>query len=789
MRTEPQAVVVATDHRVSDGDLACLRALEQRVLWLSTWIIHHANHLRPRRDGLRVGGHQASSASCVSLMTALFFAALRAEDRVAVKPHASPVFHAIQYLLGNETRQRLEAFRGFGGTQSYPSRTKDHDNVDFSTGSEGLGTAMTIFAALAQDYVRAKGFAPSAGRFVAVMGDAEFDEGNVFEALLEGWKHDVRNVWWVMDYNRQSLDRILDDQLNQRIEGVFRTLDWDVHVLKYGQRLQEAFARPGGEALKKWLDACPNDEYSALVYAEAAMWRERLEADLGQVRGVRSLLADYDDAALAQLMTNLGGHDLGCLTDAFSSAQSDRPQCFIAYTIKGYALPFAGHQDNHSGLMTVAQMEALRAALEIPTGAEWEPFAGLGEREEQVVHYVRTRPLATCGQRYHQAPRLQVANLVTTPPGRSMSTQEAFGRMMTDLSRVEPQLAERIVTTSPDVMVSTNLGGWVNRRKTFSTTARHDAFKELGLAAIQRWSSSPGGQHIELGIAENNFFLMLAALGLSAPLFGVELFPIGTIYDTFIPRGLDALNYACYQDSRFILIGTPSGITLAPEGGAHQSITTPLLGIGQPQLVSFEPAYADELVAIMQWALGQLHHPEGSSVYLRLSTRPVRQPERELSAELRAAMLAGGYWLVPPAQRAEFAIVCCGAVASEAMEAYEAMRGEVEGMGVAVVTSADRLYADWSTRDVRPGRRAYVEKLLAPLSEDAQIVTVIDGHPLGLSWLGSVRGHRVRPLGVMRFGQCGDIPDLYREYRIDAHGIVEAVAHACLNTAGWQAGR
>ena len=482
-------------------------------------------------------------------MTALFFETLGPQDRVAVKPHAGPVFHAIQYLLGNETRERLETFRGFGGTQSYPSRTKDHDNVDFSTGSEGLGTAMTVFAALAQDYVRAKGLGPIEGRFVSVMGDAEFDEGNVFEAMLEGWRHDVRKVWWVIDYNRQSLDRILDDQLNQRIEGVFRTLDWDVHVLKYGQRLQEAFARPGGAALKKWLDACPNDVYSALVYADAAMWRQRLEADLGQAPGVRALLADYDDAALAQLMTNLGGHDLECLIQAFSSVQSDRPQCFIAYTIKGYTLPFAGHQDNHSGLMTVAQMEALQQALGIAEGAEWEPFAGLGERKDQMVRYVRTRPLARCGQRYHQAPRLQLDGRVATPAGKNMSTQEAFGRIMTELSRVEPQLAERIVTTSPDVMMSTNLGGWVNRRKTFSIRARHDAFKELGLAAIQRWSSSPGGQHIELGIAENNLFLMLAALGLSAPLFGVELFPIGTIYDTFIPRGLDALNYACYQYS------------------------------------------------------------------------------------------------------------------------------------------------------------------------------------------------------------------------------------------------
>jgi pyruvate dehydrogenase E1 component len=336
-------------------------------------------------------------------------------------------------------------------------------------------------------------------------------------------------------------------------------------------------------------------------------------------------------------------------------------------------------------------------------------------------------------------------------------------------------------------MVSTNLSGWVNRRKAYSTKAHQDAFTELGLSSMQGWSGSPAGQHIELGIAENNFFLMLAALGLTGPLFGVRLFPIGTIYDTFIQRGLDALNYACYQDSRFILVGTPSGITLAPEGGAHQSITTPLIGIGQPQLASFEPAYADELTAIMHWALQQLHRPDGSSVYLRLSTRPIPQPNRELSKEVREAIVAGGYWLIPPPDAAEFAIFCSGAVATEAIKAYEALSEEVLGMGVAIVTSADRLYTEWSTSKTRDSRITHVEKLLAPLSPNARIITVIDGHPLGLSWLGSVRGQRMQPLGVQRFGQCGNISDLYREYKVDADAIIEATARACLEIAGWVA--
>ena len=185
--------------------------MEQRLLWLSHWMIHHANHLRPKTDGIKVGGHQASSASMVSIMTALYFSALRPEDRVAVKPHASPVFHAIQYLMGNVDRAQIENFRGQGGVQSYPSRTKDVDDVDFSTGSVGLGVAITSFASLVQDYIATKewGADVACGRMVALVGDAELDDGNIYEALQEGWKNDLRNCWWVIDYNRQSLDGIV----------------------------------------------------------------------------------------------------------------------------------------------------------------------------------------------------------------------------------------------------------------------------------------------------------------------------------------------------------------------------------------------------------------------------------------------------------------------------------------------------------------------------------------------------------------------------------------------------
>ena len=223
----------------------------RKVLWLASWTIHHANHLRENVDGLKVGGHQASSASLATIMTALYFRALRPQDRVAVKPHASPIYHAIQYLLGRQSRQKLEDFRGYKGAQSYPSRTKDADDVDFSTGSVGLGVAQTLFSSLVQDYVRAHGWGLERpeGRMIALVGDAELDEGNIFEAILEGWKQGLRNCWWIIDYNRQSLDAVIREGLWARYEALFKAFGWDVVILKYGSLLKRGVPRARRRAL------------------------------------------------------------------------------------------------------------------------------------------------------------------------------------------------------------------------------------------------------------------------------------------------------------------------------------------------------------------------------------------------------------------------------------------------------------------------------------------------------------------------------------------------------------
>ncbi len=759
---------------------AFLETLAERVLWLSSWTIHHANHIRRNRGGLKVGGHQASSASCTQILTALYFHALRPEDKVAVKPHASPAYHAIQYLMGRQSEENLQRFRALGGAQAYPSRTKDADDVDFSTGSVGLGAAMTVFASLAQDYVALHDGMSDAkrGRMVAIVGDAELDEGNVFECLLEGWKHDLRDVWWVIDYNRQSLDSVVSDRLFQRIDGIFEAMGWKVVTLKYGKRLHAAFQEPGGDSLRAWIDDCPNSTYSALTFKGGQAWRERLEKEIGDRPGILDILSRRDDAALALMMTNLAGHCLETLTDAFDeAAKSSTPTCFIAYTIKGYGLPLAGHQDNHAGLMTPEQMQAFQAAIGVPKGAEWAPWAGVEAKAAALQDYIAATPFVGRKPRIDRALDIRSALDFETPPAATASTQEGFGRILAEVARSDGPLKERIVTSSPDVTISTNLGGWVNRTGVFDRRERADAFRAESVPSTQRWAAGPHGQHLELGIAENNLFLALAALGLTEPLFGHRLLPIGTLYDPFVARGLDALIYALYQDARFLLVGTPSGVTLAPEGGAHQSQTTPLIGMGLPNLASYEPAYVDELTVMMRHSFRRMVDPKGGATYLRLSTRALAQPKRQMDDALTGDVLAGAYWLKRPGPGCDIVIAAMGALMPEALEAHAALLEDCPDAGLLAVTSPDRLHRNWvaAERQNRPGA-AHLAGLFQGVPQGAGLVTLADAHSATLSWMGAALRRPVAPLGVDGFGQSADLPDLYRTLSLDAEAVLDAAA-------------
>jgi pyruvate dehydrogenase E1 component len=789
-----------------------LDEIQQRVLWLATRIVDAANHDRDTGDGVKVGGHQASSASLVTVMTALYFAHLDAPDRVSVKPHASPVFHAIQYLLGRLDRSYLPTLRAFGGLQSYPSRTKDPDAPDFSTGSVGLGAAAPLFAAATRRYVNAHFGDRPRSRYVALVGDAELDEGNIWEAVADPATAGLGDVLWIIDVNRQSLDRVVPGVRIAQWEQQFAAAGWHVASAKYGRRLQAAFARPGGAALRDWIDAMPNEQYQSLFGLPAAEVAGRF-CD-GAPGAVTRFCAGVPEGELAALVTDLAGHDIETLLDAFAAcdAEKDRPSVLFAYTVKGWGLPMAGHPRNHSALLTPEQVDQLRERSGLSRATEWDrldPMTPAGQwAAARREHLARPAPVAAATARVPVSSGLR--------PGAVTSTQEAFGRILVQLSRSD-EVAPYLVTTAPDVATSTNLAGFINRMGVFSPRAQRSWSPD----PVLKWTEGPDGQHIELGISEMNLFLLLGQLGLAGDLSGQPLLPVGTVYDPFVLRGLDAFIYSVYSGARFVVAGTPSGVTLAPEGGAHQSTITASVGLELPSVTFIEPAYATALDWLLCGALqsvaagpgglsasaAPVNAPapadgpaEAGSYYFRLTTRGLDQQPFEAArsrlgdAVLRRQVLAGAYRLVDPAAAGDQPEVCLaasGAVLPEVLAAAAELADEGITAAVVDVTSADRLYRAWQ-RTLRQGVRTATAPSApgalravfpgagqaAPGGRRVPVVTAHDAASHTLSWLGSALGVPAVSLGVDGFGQSGSVADLYRANDLDSGSIVNAALAA-----------
>jgi pyruvate dehydrogenase E1 component len=765
--------------------IATLEAIEQRVLWLSTYMIHHANKVRPNPDGLKVGGHQASCASVVSVMTALYFARLRPQDHVAVKPHASPVLHAIQYLLGRLPQSMLTTLRDFGGLQAYPSRTKDPDSVTISTGSVGLGAAATIFGALTQRYLRDHFGSRTPGRYIALVGDAEIDEGNVPEALGEASAYGLSDLWWIVDINRQSLDHIAPEGQVTQIARMFEAKGWEVIWLKYGSKQSAFFERPHGHWLRQWIDDCSNAEYQSLLNTDGAeIRRAMLEWGTGVGADMALLLAAVDDATLKELLMNLGGHDISQILQAFATAAKvqDRPVAILAYTIKGWGLPIAGHIDNHAAQLTQAHITAMQERLGIAAGREWDGY----DAADPVAQWIQQmQQQLMLPQQRHQVSAvppcpLHVPETLDMRVPERASTQGAFGHILVALSDIQ-DVAARLVTTSPDVAVSTNLANWINQRGIYAPAERPNYWAKHGITSLLQWRETAAGQHIELGIAENNFYLALAMFGLAQELHGELLLPVGTVYDPFVARGLDALTYAAYADAKFIFAGTPSGLSLSREGGAHQSIYTPLVGMGLPGVLYYEPAYAAELECIMCWGLQQLtDRQHGQSVYLRLSTRPITQAVRRSTPEWRRQVLAGGYWLRDYRTQPDYAqhprvhIFASGVMLEEALQASNMASEDGIYANVINVTSPDRLFHAYVAAS-QHGTPSYLDELLPATERQVPAITLLDGHPLTLAWLGALFNAPLKPLGVIHFGETGSLQQLYHKHHIDTDAVLTAM--------------
>lgn len=777
-------------------DLATLESIERRLLWLSTLIIHHANNVRPNPEKTKVGGHQASSASVVTILTALYFHFLRAGDRVSIKPHASPVYHAVQYLLGNLDRKYLTTLREFGGLQSYPSRTKDPDPVDFSTGSVGLGAVAPVFAALAAKYASLHFGSVTSDRFVALVGDAELDEGNIWETVAEEAVGEISNSLWIIDLNRQSLDRVVPGVRASQLKALFAGAGWRVFEAKYGSRLEAAMSGPNGDALRRRIDEMSNPEYQSLIrQTDGAELRRRLTdvADRAYREALIAAVASTPDDELQGLVANLGGHDLPRLLEVLEEADNGgtTPTVIFAYTIKGFGLQMAGDPLNHSQLLTANQMEELRVTFGVPEDDPWAAFPPDSPEGQWIAESAeRLNAPAVGGE--PPVPASAVPDTLSVTHPNQTSSQEALGRTLVRLAEV-PVIGERVVTMSPDVATSTHLAGWINKVGVFAPEAEPDY--EDGAARMLRWRPGPDGRHIELGISEMNLFMALGQFGLSYELSGQHLLPIGTVYDPFVLRGLDALIYSIYSGAKMIFAGTPAGVSLSPEGGAHQSTVTPSLGIELPSLVYYEPCFAREVEWILLEGLRRCCDREhGVSTYLRLSTKPIDQKliEEPLARfgeeELARQTLLGGYRIVdrtlaapslPVADTVQIAVG--GIMVPEALEAAAMLHAEGVAANVINVTSSDRLFDALRTARQHQLADAHNDLDLGHLStlfpdeeRRAPIVTIQDGASHSLAFLGSVYGVPVVPLGVDEFGQSGSRAALYEAFGIDAKQIANA---------------
>jgi pyruvate dehydrogenase E1 component len=768
-RTEPDSTLAIG----SDAD-GVLRSVEQRVLWLSTAIIDHANRVRPNPTGLKVGGHQASSASMVSIMTALWFEQLTADDRVSVKPHASPVLHAINYLLGTLDERYLTTLREFGGLQSYPSRIKDPDPVDYSTGSVGIGATAPIWGAVARRYVNGHAGGAGTGRQYSLVGDAELDEGAVWEAILDPTVADLGEIVWVVDLNRQSLDRIVPNIGASRLQGMFRSAGWQVLTVKYGRRLEELFARQGGEVLRERIDRMQNPEYQRLLRCTPAQLRERLPGDGPDRARIAELLRDVDDDSLHAAVRNLGGHDLAALRSVFAQIDDSRPTVIFAYTVKGYGLATEGHPQNHSSLLNEDQLGELATAVGADVDRPWQRFpegsaeAGLCARVAGRLRRQTPEPAA---------PAPIPADFGRTPGGTA-TTQAALGRVLLDLTRDAPDAARRVVTVSPDVSSTTNLGGWVNKVGVWSPTERQDWFAD-DAETILHWREKPSGQHIELGIAETNLVGLIGELGATWSRWGQPLLPIGVLYDPFVERALEPWSYGIYAGGQSILVGTPSGVTLAPEGGAHQSITTPSIGLEQPDCTTYEPAFAVDVEWTMLAALAQLGRQGGRSAYLRLSTRPVDQtladvPADAAARERRRRQVVAGAYRLRRGRKPVLTIAAMGAVVPEALAAADRLAAQGYETDVVCVTSPGLLFDAKQALRGRHEGPSWILDQVFPAAGATPLVTVLDGHPHTLAFLAGVHGVPAVHLGVTGFGQSGDLDAVYRYHGLDTESIVRA---------------
>ena len=789
-------------------------------------MIDWANH-KPENRGSKpkVGGHQASSMSSVDLLMALYLHGLAPGDRLAVKPHAAPVLYALMHLMGLLPRAQMERLREYRGLQPYPTELKNPLFVDYTTSSEGLGVACTIYDAYgARHFDRALaarlGRPPIRATYWAHCGDGELTEGQIDESLYDAGRWQLDNLVWIVDLNRQSLDRVMDDsgQLARWVRGKFAAQGWEVDELRWGREAEALFARPGGGHLRAWLEGLDDALFHPLLILDEPSLRRVLAGEAVPGRGgdklgalytgrapmheegraaVKRLLAEVPAGALSPALSHLGGHDLAVLCRAFDRArEAGRPVCLVAHTVKGYQTSGAGHPENHGGLLPEAEVRAWGVDRGRPEG---EPFP-LPAPGSALARYLERRSGALFpidAHAYAPAPVDVRAELRAVPLRQRsvVSTGEAFQSL--NVALMKTGVAPYLQFGAPDVGQTTHLGPVIKQTGVFATRDLPDAYafmREAGMLSFD-WRPEAAGQFHAFGIAEGNAMLWAYAFGRRKKLIEgkVPLLPVVTVYDKFFERGFNQLDYAVYSNARFIAVGTPSGTGLSRETATHQSLQTLRMMMDLPGILAYEPAFAADLHAIYLHALSRLWDPDGEAFYLRLTTQPLAQPSA-LPEDHAAQAVRGGYWLVGEDERdgaRKVLFVASGRKLGEVREAARTLHAEGIGSRILNVTSYEALWREWDAfandpRAWADAERSYhLHDLFSEEELNLPLVIVGDHLPSVAEWLPGalqrLRAHRF--LGPRRNGEAGDLQS------IDAHhGMgVDDIAQAARDELAWRA--
>ena len=820
----------------SRSRLSAMEVVRDYVAKGALSMVDWANH-KPENSGKKpkVGGHQASSMSSVDLLCALYLHTKEPQDRVAVKPHAAPVVYSIMHLFGLVATEQMNRLREFGGPQPYPTKLKNPLFIDYTTSSEALGVCAAIYdaygAKLHNRSLRHVHDTPEVNAvYWAHCGDGELTEGQIDESLYDAGRWGLDNLVWVVDLNRQSLDRVMDDSLGGRLEdwvvAKFQSHQWHVSdVLRWGHRAEELFAADGGDVLKDILDSASDALFHPLMCVDGATLRaifmgdvthpdpptrqlleryaQRLRLTDEQRRAITSAIADVSDAELSAAISHLGGHDMAALTAAYDKARHTEgaPSVIVAHTVKGYQTSAAGHPENHGGLLPRDEVAVWGATRGIPTD---EPYPTPNDPGAVRLIDERRRALFDdADHRYVPSPVPELAvqlGAIKAPRRSTASTGEIFQSLNMALLR-DPAIAPWVHFGAPDVGQTTHLGPVIKATGVFAPRpGLPDTFAWLraGRKLAFDWRPSDRGQFHAMGIAEGNAMLWAYAFGRRKKRVEgrAPVLPVVTVYDKFFERGFNQLDYAVYSDARFIAVGTPSGTGLSRETATHQSLQTLRMMMDLPGIISYEPAFAVDVWAIYRWALGQLWDDAGEAVYLRLTTQPLAQPTT-LPDDVAAQAVRGGYWLLDEDERApkqgqpHVIFVASGRKLDQVRHAAQRLSQD-HGIGSRIlnVTSYEVLWRDWDAYNNDPSAwddpaRSYrLHELFADADVNAPLIVTGDHLPSVAEWLPGalqrIRGFRF--LGPRRNGEAGALE------AVDAlHGMgVEDLVEAALADIRWR---